>query len=98
MKTHTASYKELLAQRAALEQQIAAAREAEVTEAIHQVRTLVESLGLTHEDVFPPARKRRTTGLVAPRYQDPATGHTWTGRGKPPVWIKDKDRTQFEIQ
>ena len=32
------------------------------------------------------------------RYQDPATGKTWTGRGKPPNWIAGaKDRAAFEI-
>jgi len=97
MTINTASYKDLLAQRAALEQQIAAAREAEIAAAVQEVRTLVQSYDLTHEDVFPPAKILRATSQVAPKYRDPATGNTWTGRGKPPIWIKDKDRTQFEI-
>ena len=97
MKTHTASYQELLAQRAALEQQIASARQAEVAEALQSIRTLVEAFGLTPRDVFPPATRQRKTASVAPKYRDPATGSTWTGRGKPPAWIRDRDRTQFAI-
>lgn len=32
------------------------------------------------------------------KYRDPATGKEWTGRGKPPNWIKDApDRDAFLI-
>ena len=100
MTTHTSSYKELLAQREALEQQIAAARKAEVSGAVQEVRALIEAFSLSLEDIFPPAKQKRTTSAspVAPKYRDPETGQTWTGRGKPPAWIKDKNRSQFEIQ
>ena len=34
-----------------------------------------------------------------PKYQDPKTGKTWTGRGKPPLWIVGaKDRSAFLMQ
>lgn len=95
MSTHT--YKELLAQREALEQQIAAARKAEVTGAVQEIRGLIEAFGLTQDDIFPVAKQKREIGAVAPKYRDPATGQTWSGRGKPPSWIKDQDRSQFEI-
>lgn len=95
MSTHT--YKELLAQREALEQQIAAARKNELADAVQKVRSLVEAFDLTQEDVFPTAKQKREVSSVAPKYRDPATGQTWTGRGKPPSWIKDQDRSQFAI-
>ncbi|MDR0215998.1 MAG: H-NS histone family protein [Comamonas sp.] len=97
MSTH--SYKDLLAQRAALEQQIANARKAEVADVVQKIRGLVEAFGLTQDDVFPPARQKqkRETGAVAPKYRDPVTGQTWSGRGKPPNWIKDQERSKFEI-
>lgn len=94
------TYKELLEQRAALEAQIAEARKAEVAAAVATVRQLVADFGLTADDVFqtPRARSAGTKGsTVAPKYRDPATGAVWTGRGKPPTWIKDKDREQFLI-
>jgi DNA-binding protein H-NS len=95
----TNSYKELLAQREALEQQIAAARKSEVSGAVQEIKALIEAFGLTQDDVFPTAKQKqkRETGSVAPKYRDPATGQTWTGRGKPPNWIKDQDRSQFAI-
>lgn len=94
---NTQSYKELLAQRDALEQQIAAARKAEVANAVQEIRGLIEAFGLTAEDVFSSAKPKRLTSSVAPKYRDPVTGQTWTGRGKPPIWIKDQDRSQFAI-
>lgn len=98
--TKFVSYKELLAQREALEQQIAAARQSEVADAVQKIRTMISEYGLTQEDVFPTGKQKRagTVSTVAPKYRDPATGQTWTGRGKPPVWIRDQDRSQFEIQ
>ena len=30
-------------------------------------------------------------------HRNPATGETWTGRGKAPKWIQDQDRAQFLI-
>ena len=37
-----------------------------------------------------------TVGVA--KYRDPATGKTWTGRGKPPTWIAGvKDRDAFLI-
>lgn len=36
---------------------------------------------------------------VKPKYRNPETGVTWTGRGKPPNWIKDaKNRDAFLIE
>ena len=49
----TASYKELLAQREALEQAIAQARQSEIASAVAKVRELVAEYGLTAQDVFP---------------------------------------------
>lgn len=40
---------------------------------------------------------RATATIGVPRYRDPRSGKTWTGRGKPPAWIVSKDRTRFLI-
>lgn len=95
-----ASYKELLKQREALEQQINEARRRELATAVAQVRELVAEYGLTQQDVFPArgGRSPSTSGTkVAPKYRDPVTGQTWTGRGKAPKWIQNQDREKFVI-
>jgi DNA-binding protein H-NS len=102
------SYKDLLKQREALEQQISEARQRELSDAVTQVRNLVAEFGLTSQDVFPAGKgagkgagrgaRSSTAGTkVAPKYRDPATGQTWTGRGKAPKWIQNADREKFAI-
>lgn len=100
----TASLKDLLAQREALEKAIADARQAEIAGAVQKVRELVAQHGLTVQDVFPGRGSRvaskgagKSTGKVAAKYRDPATGQTWTGRGKAPKWIDGQDRSRFLI-
>lgn len=93
------SYKELIQQREALEKKIAEARNQEIAQAIRQVQTLISDFGLSQDDIYPSAkaRSKKTVNKVAPKYRDPNTGKTWTGRGKAPVWIQDKDRAGFLI-
>lgn len=93
------SYKDLLKQRESLELQIKEARERELSEAVSQVRSLVQEYGLTAEDVFPPARVRGAVrgGKVAAKYRNPSTGETWTGRGKAPKWIQGQEREQYAL-
>lgn len=96
----TISYQELLKQRAALDLQIQQARERDIADAVAKVRQTVAEFDLTVTDVFPAGRRGRTTApasKVAPKYRNPATGQTWTGRGKPPKWIQGQDRTPFVI-
>ncbi|MFM8864748.1 MAG: H-NS family nucleoid-associated regulatory protein [Limnohabitans sp.] len=91
---------QLLAQKAALEAQIEAARKTEISDAVAKVKELVAAHGLTARDIFGGAKRSTKTGArgtVAPKYRDPATGATWTGRGKAPKWIDGKDRSKFAI-
>jgi len=95
------SLKDLLQQRENLEKAIAEARQNEISAAVTKVREIVAEYGLTARDVF-PGRAGKSAGTksaskVAAKYRDPATGQTWTGRGKAPKWIDGKDRAQFLI-
>lgn len=96
----TQSYKDLLAQRQALDLQIKEARAAEVKGALATIHQLIADFGLSQNDIFPAARSANANKgrTVAPKYRDPATGSTWTGRGKAPTWIAGKDRAEFEIK
>ena len=96
-----ANLQELLAQREALEIQIAQQRQVEASDALNKVRELVKEFGLTESDIF---GKGKSTGTaksagkkVAPKYRDPVTGNTWTGRGIAPKWLQGKDKAQFLI-
>lgn len=95
------SYKELLQKREVLEREIAQARENEVSAAVAKARELVAEFGLTVQDLFPgrgaKAAITKPVSKVAAKYRDPASGQTWTGRGKAPKWIEGQDRAPFLI-
>ena len=95
----TSSLKDLLLQREALETAITQARQTEIAAAVAKVREIVAEYGLTAQDIFPGrgAKTRSVGSKVAAKYRDPATGQTWTGRGKAPKWIDGKNREQFVI-
>jgi DNA-binding protein H-NS len=80
---------ELLAQKAAIEQQIAEAQRAERAGAVAKVRALMAEHGLTLADLSSKAATAKRSGAkVAPKYRDAATGNTWSGRGLQPRWLK----------
>ncbi|WP_337193866.1 H-NS histone family protein [Delftia sp. CH05] len=88
--------KELLAAKAALDAEIAVARKSESTEALRRVHQLVNEFGFTSQHVFPlVGLKAKNKGEA--KYRNPETDATWTGRGKPPAWILDKNRDDFLI-
>jgi DNA-binding protein H-NS len=98
MEPNMTTIAQLLAQKAALEAQIKAARKAENAEAIAQVKALIAEHGLTQQDIFGGAKRgRKASGSVAPKYKDPISGKTWSGRGKAPKWIDGKDRSLFAV-
>ncbi|RMX08195.1 H-NS histone family protein [Corticibacter populi] len=91
-------FESLLAQRAELDRQIEALRAAEKANAIQKIRELVSQHELTESDIFGKSKSAKSTKIhVAPKYLNPETGETWTGRGRQPVWIRDKDPEQFRI-
>ncbi|WP_336695906.1 H-NS histone family protein [Delftia acidovorans] len=88
-------YKNLLARKAELDAQIAQAHAEAKAEGIAAARALIQEHALTAADVFPQGKAKGSVGVA--KYRDPASGATWTGRGKPPNWINGKDRAPFLI-
>ncbi|OYZ27488.1 MAG: hypothetical protein B7Y27_10935 [Hydrogenophilales bacterium 16-64-40] len=37
------------------------------------------------------AKKAKSRGAVAARYRNPATGDSWSGRGRAPKWLADEE-------
>ncbi|MFP3562907.1 H-NS family nucleoid-associated regulatory protein [Paraburkholderia sp. SIMBA_030] len=95
-----ASYKELKAQLKKLSEEAETARLAELQAVIEHVRAKVAEYGLTVEDIFGRQRasRRATKTPVPPKYRDPKTGATWSGRGRAPDWIKGRKRDRFLIE
>ena len=100
-----ASYKELVAQREALEKQIEETRLAESKAVVAQVRQLIAEWQLSAEDcgfrsgVASSAKKAKQA--VAAKYRGP-NGETWSGRGRVPKWLEaleaqGRQRAEFSI-
>jgi DNA-binding protein H-NS len=47
--------------------------------------------------VVPASADAPAVRKVEPKYRDPVSGATWTGRGITPKWIIDKNREDFLI-
>ncbi|HDR9882068.1 H-NS histone family protein [Burkholderia cenocepacia] len=96
-----ATYLELKAQAEALALQAEEARRAELDAIISAIREQIVEYGITPEQLF--GRRRAVASgpraPIAPKYRDPKTGATWSGRGKAPQWIaKAKNRDRFLIE
>lgn len=94
-----ASVSELLAQKAAIEQQIAEAQRAERAGAVAKVRALMAEHGLTLADLSSKSATPKRSGTkVAPKYRDSTTGDTWSGRGLQPKWLRQALATGRKIE
>ena len=92
------TYKELLAKREHLDKQIKEAIAHEKADGIAKAKVIIEQYSLSASDLFSrKAGVKSGGGKVAPKYRNPSTGETWTGRGKAPKWIDGKDRSNYLI-
>jgi len=94
------SIEQLKQQQAELEKQISEKQRSERAAVISQISQVMTDYNIALEDLVESlgGMKFKRKGTKAkPKYRDPATGTTWSGRGKEPAWIKGQDRTPFEI-
>jgi len=91
-----ATYKEMQQQIAKLQQEAETLRRQEVVSVIDDIRQKMIDYNISIADLgfrLPTTPKNtKKDGTVTrgePKYMDPITGITWTGKGKAPKWIKD---------
>ena len=83
--------------KALIERCLATLRDEQIVYLRQYVLEQTALLGLTPADLFdaapatavtevPKSAKRDASG--APKYKDPNSAATWTGKGKPPLWMK----------
>jgi len=91
----------LLQQYELLQKEIDTARKQERRVKIKDVRVLLEKYSLTAEDIFPQSKTVAATTRVKStrpaKYRDPASGKTWSGAGRAPLWIRDHNYSDFLI-
>lgn len=94
------TYKEIQEQIAKLQQQAEELRKNEISTALAEIKAKMQEFGITAADLSGNSKNKvaSTRPIVKAKYCDSTTGKTWSGRGKPPQWIADKDRDQFLIK
>lgn len=70
-----------------------AANESRAKEVVAKAEQDLKALGFTLSDFIAGATGRKAAGprkggTVAPKYKNPSTGETWTGRGRKPKWVE----------
>lgn len=86
-----------------LREKLEAQKTEERRSAVSQAKALVKSHSISASELGLSAGNRRVAAKpanaakpakarakVAAKYRDPATGNTWTGRGKTPNWLNAK--------
>jgi DNA-binding protein H-NS len=92
---------------AALQQEAKEAQAREVGEARKKIAELMKSSGITAEELLGRTidkakilalKPKEAKAPLPPVYENPETKETWSGRGRCPAWLVDKDRTKFLIR
>jgi DNA-binding protein H-NS len=88
-----ATYAELMQQSEELASQAKEARKQEMAGAIDQIKSIMTQFGITADDIGGGNTSEPKTARVAgvPKYRDPNTGATWTGKGRRPNWAQGAD-------
>lgn len=96
-------YEELLVKRDEIDAQITALRASRRPDVIAQIGRLMHEYEIGVEEITDWQGRQeeggdRRRGRVAPRYLDPKTGATWSGRGKRPRWMGSRNPDEFLIR
>jgi len=96
-------YEELRAKAAEILAQAEQVKAEEKQQAIEAARAMIDCYGITARDLGLDKAPKLKSGpkvgnKVVPKYRDPQSGATWSGRGKTPKWINGAtDRSVYAI-
>jgi len=95
-------YEEIQSKIEELKAQAEIVKREEKQQAIDMARTMISAYGITAKDLGLDKSPKSKSGpkpgnKVAAKYRDPASGATWSGRGKTPRWINGADRSAYAI-
>ncbi|MGV7240866.1 H-NS histone family protein [Caballeronia sp. M23-90] len=91
--------KELLAQREALQDQLEVARQRQAEIVLAEIVAKMGEYKISLSELMGHSvlAKAPAATVTAPKYRDTTTGATWSGRGRAPHWIADKNRADFLV-
>jgi DNA-binding protein H-NS len=74
------------------------ARRNEIEEARAKIQKIMQASGIALDDLQGDKKKvGKVRSSVSPKYKDPTTGRTWTGRGRAPAWLNGRNKDDFLI-
>ncbi|WP_080970978.1 H-NS histone family protein [Burkholderia cepacia] len=85
------SYRRYLGEMTKLKSRIAEERRVAAEAILPEIKYCVRDFGFVPEDIFAVDILRRATKR-RPCYFAPVSGATWSGGGRAPAWMRDKDR------
>jgi DNA-binding protein H-NS len=93
-----ATYRQLTVQLEKLHKEVAVARDREIKQAIAEIREKIAEYAITAEELgFSSKSAKAKKKPLPPKYRNPKTGETWSGRGRAPAWLNGKNRDRFLI-
>jgi DNA-binding protein H-NS len=99
------SLKQLEAELTALQQRVDEERARVRLNAIEQIKEMLESGTLSADDIAALVPKKPSTqggprirGKAPAKYRNPETGDTWSGHGRPPLWLVGKNLSDYVIE
>ena len=94
------TYKQIQDQIKQLQQKAEELRKKELGSAISQIKSIMAEYSISISDLGMSGKKKSDRARIplTPKYQNPATGETWSGRGKTPKWIDRKNKEKFLIK
>ena len=102
-ETFMATYAELMAQIEKLQVEADKIRRDEKIAANAQIKSLMTQHDITLNDLGYKGQKARQAAPIMPKYRDPQSAKTWSGRGHQPEWMKNylaagKNKDDFLIR
>ncbi|HDR9881368.1 TPA: H-NS histone family protein [Burkholderia cenocepacia] len=91
-------YEELLEKRRKIDIELVSLRVARRGEMLKYISTLIDEFGLEVAEIEKYISENFGKRKVRPKYFDPVSGATWSGRGKTPRWLVGRDPEEFLIK
>lgn len=87
------TYQQLLEKIEGLKAEAESVRQKEIQAIVADIRAKIDQYQLSANDIFGRSAggKGKAKSSVAAKYRNPATGDTWTGRGRAPRWLADAE-------
>ncbi|WP_157380556.1 H-NS family nucleoid-associated regulatory protein [Burkholderia ubonensis] len=90
-------YRDLIAMREKLDEEIESARANARHAAFLEIKQLIVEFRISAKEMREFMRRGGGRRTPVPKYWNPRTGETWSGRGRRPKWLNEQDMETFRL-